>query len=415
MGLKLKMRNEWGISFLEIVALSFYFLVEINVELFVHRPLYIGAVALLIFAFGLSKNLKIANSAYLLWLLAWAGVTGASIIYSINRAYTLTALLTILARGLALYLIISRVSSIQQLVYVLKLFVNVVFLNLLYIFTRVDVTKLGVSRLGVNTINSDVDWNSNSIGVVLAVAVAIILVLLHYKQYRGKNKIVAGLQFVTYTIVVVLCGSRMAIMLMVALPLLNYLFSSNIRNTGKRLIIIILVLFGLYFLMMNIPQAYTVLGSRVERLIQSITGHDVTDISINSRHRLISLGIEWFKSSPIFGYGMYTYMALSSSYFTYAWYAHNNYIEVLVGTGIIGLLTYYWYYIYLIYKTRTKKMVFSEVIIPIMIVMLIGEYGSVSFKSFSFQFMLAIATTLYYLGYTKEKYAVMGETNEREI
>ena len=398
MHLRIRTHADEGFSLLEIVAIAFYILVEINVELFVHRPLYIAAVSFLLIAFGISKGIRLRALSYLVWIMLWAGMTAFSLLYSIQISYTATALLTILARGIAIYLIITRIETKEELIYLLKIFINIATINLLYVLTKVDVTTLGISRIGVRTIESDVSWNSNSIGTILALASASIIILLYHQKYKRPRRIVALLQLTIFAIVTLLCGSRISLLLLVGIPLSVYLFSSNIKTAGRNIVIIVLVLIMVYWLMMNVPAFYAVLGSRVERLILTIRGQSVTDGSINSRIMLIEYGMQWFRERPLFGHGMYTFMALSSSYFSYAWYAHNNYIEILVGTGIVGLIIYYWYYLRIIIKAIRLKLDERRMIVPIMMVMLIGEYGVVAFKSFAFQFMLGVVTILFNLG-----------------
>lgn len=400
-----KTMNVKSFTRFETLAMAFYFLVEINVELFVHRPVYIAAVVLLMLAFFCSRIVLRFNT-YLLWILLWAGTTAVSLIYSINTSYTFTALLTILARGAAVYLIISKVETKEQLVKLLKIFIDVVTVNLLYIFTRVDVTTLGVSRIGANTIESDSMWNSNSIGTVLAIAVAIIFILLKYKQFEGVRKKIAYLQLIAFAIVTALCGSRMALFIMVGIPLLIYLFSAKSNIPGKKIAVIAVVLIAVYWLIMNVPVFYSVLGSRVEKLFLFFEGETVSDGSINSRKKLVEYGMRWFSEKPLFGYGMYTFMHLSKSYFSYAWYAHNNYVEVLVGTGVVGFVAYYWYYIHVLFETIKRKLPFRDIIVPIMVVLMITEFGTVSFKSFALQFVLGLVTILFKFG-LKE----MAETN----
>ncbi|MBQ7596096.1 MAG: O-antigen ligase family protein, partial [Clostridia bacterium] len=345
--------------------------------------------------------LKLRSNGYILWIILWAAVTGISLVYSINRSYTFTALLTIAARGAAFYMLICRIETVDQLISMLKIFVNVVTLNLFYILTKVDVAALGINRLGDKTIESDTIWNSNFIGCILAIAATVMIILIYTKQYQKTRKFFAVLQLLLFIIVILFCGSRTALFLLIGMPMLTYLFSSNIRNSVKRIIIIFIVLVLGYWIIMSVPQLYEVLGSRVERLFMGLEGKFVTDGSFNSRLKLIEYGIRWFKERPIQGYGMYTFMQLSSSYFEYAWYAHNNYIEVMVGTGIIGLIAYYWYYAYLLIESRAKNNRFKNVIIPVMIVVLFGEYGIVSFKSFAFQFVLCIVSILFNLGRVK--------------
>lgn len=392
MHLVLKTSNKQGLAFFEVVSIAFYFLVEINVELFVHRPVFIAAVVMVFFSFGLSRGIVIKNTKYRTWVIVWALITAVSLIYSIRPSYTFTALLTILARGFVLFLLICRIETKEQLVYLLKIYIAVTSINLVYILSKVDVMSLGVERIGVRTIESDVSWNSNSIGMVLALAVSSIFVLQRKKQFVGFHRVISFALVLVFIFITLLTGSRIALIMMLLIPLSIYFLSSTLRNIWYKVIIILISLYLAYYLIMNVPQIYDVLGSRIERLILSLQGKNVIDGSISSRRELIKDGIEWFRSKPLLGYGMYTFMVLSKQFFAYEWYAHNNYIEILVGTGILGLVGYYWYYIYMLCYSISQKLQSRKIIVSLIIVSLICDFAVVSFKDFVFQFLIALAT-----------------------
>ena len=386
--------NEPDLHFFEKIAIAIYILLEINIELFVHREFYAASVTLLIISYICIHGIKFKFNTYLLWILLWAGMTAVSIIYSIWRAYTIMALLIILSRGLAIYFIILMVKYKEQLISLLKIFIDVATINLLYIISKIDVTLLGVKRIGAGTIESDITWGANYVGSVLALAAAAVVLLILTNHFKGKRKIIAYVQLVLFVSITLLCGSRIALFLMLSIPILTLIYMFQKENILYRIAIVAIIIISMYILIMNIPQLYDVLGVRVERLVLSFQGKDVVDGSINSRHKLIEFGIKWFKEKPLLGHGMYTFMALSGNYFAYSWYAHNNYIEILVGTGIIGIIFYYWYYLFILLKCFFRKLSNSKIIIPLMIVIIIGEWGTVSFKSFAFQFLLGIVTIL---------------------
>ena len=50
-----------------------------------------------------------------------------------------------------------------------------------------------------------------------------------------------------------------------------------------------------------------------------------------------NLGRKWFLERPIFGWGLDAFTQLSP----YETYSHNNFIEILVSSGIVGFLFYY--------------------------------------------------------------------------
>lgn len=395
MKLSINRNSHEGFTTFELIALFLYFMVEINVELFVHRPLYIAIVVLTYLALLMNMHGRFKTSMYFLWTVGWSLAIALSLLYSINRSYTFTALLTVLSRGILFTLLISRINNYNQVVRLLKLFIFCAILNTLYILYRVDVTTLGVSRIGARTIESDVTWNSNSIGTLLAFSVFVIILLLVRKQYQGPMRSFMILVTIGFSIIILLCGSRVALLLVLVLPLLYYLLTSNVRNGIKRILFIALALVGTFWILINITPVYNVLGSRIERLVYNILGISTTvDGSISSRNMLIRYGMEWFKESPIWGFGMYTFMQKSAAITYYAWYAHNNYLEIAVGLGVIGLVIYYWYYIYILRNAFRDKSHNGRLVLSTIIVILIAEYGTVAFKSFIYQFAICLLSIM---------------------
>lgn len=391
----IKQNSRKSFTTFELIALFLYFMVEINVELFVHRPLYIAVVVLAYIALLSNMHGRFKTSMYFIWTIGWSLAIAFSLLYSINRSYTFTALLTVLSRGVLFTLLISRITNYEQVVKLLKLFIFCITINTLYILYRVDITTLGVSRIGARTIESDVTWNSNFIGTLLAFSVFIIILLLVRKQYQGLMKGLMIALVIGFSIIILLCGSRVALLLVLILPLLYYLLTSNLRNGIKRIFFIVLAMVGVFWILINITPIYNVLGSRVERLVYSILGLNTSiDGSISSRNMLIRYGVQWFKESPIWGYGMYTFMQKSAAVTYYAWYAHNNYLEIAVGLGVIGLFIYYWYYIYILRNAARDKTHNGRLVLSTIIVIIIAEYGTVAFKSFIYQFAICILSIM---------------------
>src|SRR5699024_4855189 len=121
------------------------------------------------------------------------------------------------------------------------------------------------------------------------------------------------------------------------------LFCTLIKNK-KRIFygaISVIFLIIVYFLIMNIPTFYDLIGSRVNELVNLALGRNVEDTSINTRMRLIEIAIDFFIDKPIFGYGLDSFRLIGPWWIV----ADNNYLEILVSSGIIGFLIYYSYVI----------------------------------------------------------------------
>ena len=80
---------------------------------------------------------------------------------------------------------------------------------------------------------------------------------------------------------------------------------------------------------------------------ESQMASESTSGSTGERKYFIQIGLEFFQNNPIWGHGLDTFRFLNPM----GVYAHNNYIEVLVGMGIVGFGLFY-----AIYATLIKKM-----------------------------------------------------------
>ena len=79
-----------------------------------------------------------------------------------------------------------------------------------------------------------------------------------------------------------------------------------------------------------------------------------------SRVMLIWYGWNWFLEHPVFGVGVNNFRALSNLVPLFAgknFYAHNNYIEMLVGCGLVGFILYYSAHFYLLNSVAARWVV----------------------------------------------------------
>ena len=418
MRIRLKSTYE-NFSILEEAAFFLYFLIEVNIELFAYRPLYIFSVVFLTFALLFSGKAAIRITKYTVWTACWAILVAFSLSYTISKSSTTLALLTILARALVFFAIGARVRNERLLENMLKILVAVEFFNILYILSRINILS-GIQRIGKLSIESDSDntWNSNGIASDLALCIMCLLALI--RNNAVKHRIVAYLLVILFVPVGILCGSRMGLLLIVGPPLLWVFLTADRKTVVWKYGAIILAAVAAYFIVFKIPVVYNILGVRVERLLFRLQGRDVLDKSINERSSLVAYGLTWFRQRPIFGYGMFSFRAMIAGVLNgRSIYAHNNYVETLFGTGIVGFVCYYWLYAYLLFKSFNNRKRYRHwaIVTAGIIVIIIAEFATVSFKKFAFQFavfLLFLVMTFDYQEYfagSKQKPAPAGGSN----
>lgn len=189
------------------------------------------------------------------------------------------------------------------------------------------------SRFGEDVVNS------NAIGKLCALSLLFCL----YKVIADKNKWYL-LPLIVFLTLVILTKSKSAFLasLLASLFLFYRLYSGKYskKKTVFALVVIVLVFYGVI--------SSGVLGDAFYRLTNMFSFFTSGDVSIDestaTRAEFAVKGLNTFLESPILGYGIgSSYRLLNGTYY------HNNYVQLLVETGIIGFTLYYGF-IFLVIK-----------------------------------------------------------------
>lgn len=236
--------------------------------------------------------------------------------------------------------------------------------------------------------------SANTVGMCAAVAACL---SLYYWMQGEKYKY--GLLFVINTLIVILSASRKAL-IYEFLPIM-IVFVFNVKATfAQRMVrgFSVLIAGGVgLWLMMRIPLLYELIGRRVAGLFTLLSG-DVSGADGDSRARwfLIENGLAWIRQRPWLGYGIDNFRVLMHKHhpnWDIRYYAHNNYVELLVDTGIIGTALYYWNYVDMLAKGWRSRKTFENkelLIFGIFIALIVGEVALVSYFEKDVQVMLLL-------------------------
>lgn len=245
----------------------------------------------------------------------------------------------------------------------------------------------------------------NIVGMVAALAL-IIAVYLRNNPDKNNDRVKYTMISLFLILVVLISGSRKALMLPVIAYIVQRLLaggtSAAIRNS---LLVGSALLIGM-FLLMNVPILYDVIGYRVEGMIAGYGGNeDDADGSTATRMFLVEFGMEQFHENPIWGYGLANFRALLGYYHPgmTAYYAHNNYVELLVDWGVVGTIVYYTIYLLVIKKLyhiyRKKDDAMALCMLSIIISLVIAHYGFVAYYSLFNNILLTLAA---YYAFSKD-------------
>lgn len=389
------LKEKDGFTRTEQVAIFAYILAEINADIFASRFLYALCVLFVLATLCLNTTFRNNWNVYAKWSVAWVAVVAISFLYTVSASYTSIAILTVFLRSLIMYTFLCRLRSAKIVVQLMYITIFASLVNSVYMLSMVDFAELGEERLGRGTV--DEKWNANAIGMELTFNVFFIYYLYRNRLINGTLRQLYLLICVTlFVFVILMTGSRKALFLLVLPILLYYMLAAEKSNALHKLTVVATALLLIYSVIMTIEPVYNVLGVRVERLVESFGG-DAEDGSISSRRVLRDMGMRWFIERPILGYGMNTFEPMCGQATGQYWYSHNNFVEILVGTGIVGFITYYTLYLWLFLKSLKRRYKNYAVGISLLLPILFSETGLVSYKTFIIQFILMIITAFIFI------------------
>lgn len=321
---------------------------------------------------------KVRICQYLISLFTFFLFATFSITWAESKEYAFTMTKTLLINALCMCSLFNLIADKQKRIdIVLNCFVIAPLLLEIRVIISSGVFAFLDSRLA-GTING------NTIGLCAAFGGIVAIYYWIQNKDRGFYTFFLGVNI----LITILSASRKALFC-ICIPV-GILYVSNrkdalIKHIGKLIFLAFVGILG-YFAIMYIPILYDLIGSRIEGMFKMIMGYkSIADASSASRFKLISWGIEWFKQRPWLGYGIDNYRIVLVKHhpdWPIEYYAHNNYVELLVDVGIIGLVLYYWNYIaILIQSIKYRKYINNKnlLIIGILFALMISEYAIVTY------------------------------------
>jgi O-antigen ligase len=242
------------------------------------------------------------------------------------------------------------------------------------------VLKTPLYYWGSSRIGESVGINSNDLGLKMSISS---IISIYFTQENKKKYYISAIIFFT---IALLTGSRKAfILLILSLTFLKILSLKNKRNLIVAIPFLLFLCFLVWKLIITIPYFYDVLGNRIEMMINGFLGKGQVDNSTTIRLYMIDYGMKLFKQKPFLGYGLFNYSALTE----YA-YSHNNYVELLVGVGILGTAIYYSIYLNIIFNLfkQLRKIKYAGLFVSLIIGLAIMEYGLVSYYEEFYQIII---------------------------
>lgn len=345
----------------------------------------------------LNKKLKI--NRIIKWMLVFIAFCVFTMLYSPEKGFLSNSEFYLLIVNFILILFLSQydinINDIKKISWANILSGGVLIFIL---FASGNLTGFSTS----NRFGQDLFGNSNILANLLMKSALYAIWLLVYSENKIIHKMVLTLCLVASYYGMFLSGGRKFIIIP-AIFLYILLFFKRDSHGRKHLVkytgVVIAIVIAVYYLIMNVPAFYAVIGERMESLFSFIrTGHSISGKSAEIRATMIEIGFNKWMDSPIWGYGFDSFKYYNRLMTGHFYYSHNNYIELLYDLGIIGFAIYYWFYWKLFYVAWKGKNSYTPEIrafvIGIVFSMLVFEYGAVNYTVTSTQIMLFFAYTL---------------------
>ena len=223
---------------------------------------------------------------------------------------------------------------------------SVILVVFLFLMTPASVWKAAMqvstnASSAADRIGPSIGFQANWMGLICAFS---IILWIEYLTEEKANKKISMIMIFILAVIVIFTKSRKAFIVLVCGPMIYWLLY---KPRKKSILIIVpmllLVVFGAIWAVFNIPFLYKMVGFRLIGLFGIFDSSIVADASVTTRADMVQIGLELFRKHPIIGVGFgnfsyhyfYNYSGWAETY------AHNNYVEILADTGIIGFVLHY--------------------------------------------------------------------------
>lgn len=333
-------------------------------------------------------NRKIFIDKKVIWMIAFTAFAGMSILWAGNKSGALSVLLILIANEAIAYFVMTLIHfKKERFRYVLNAIIVGTIILAIRTFIPNGFLVYYSSRGPAGLLNA------NYVGMYGAIAANI---ALYYFLEKKEKRYIAS--FILCVIIMILSFSRKAIIFLILPMVLYYIFKDlSIKKSLRRIGISVALLSIMFVALFKVDFLYDVMGNRIEAMLNGVfdNGKEV-DASVSARMKMIEIGKELFADKPIIGYGLNNYkdmLAIKKPYGMTNVYAHNNYIELAVDVGIIGLAIYYSLYIFMLVYTvkNIKKLNKLQILmVAMLITLMVCEYGVVSYYGDFYHLLLSL-------------------------
>ncbi len=203
------------------------------------------------------------------------------------------------------------------------------------------------------------------------------LSITYMQTDKSKLTLFAALINIVLSLYVILLTVSRTSLVIASGVLFVFILHNFLDKNRRKYIILITIAIVIFFLFTDTTKVMATINFALKRIgfiFDSLMGEG-KEYSANERMELIEIGWEMFSNSPILGQGVHTV-----EYVTKGWYTHNNYVELLATTGVIGFSIYYFICILLAVHISEVKEFWLKVYLTMFVIsILMFDLGGVTY------------------------------------
>ena len=189
--------------------------------------------------------------------------------------------------------------------------------------------------------------NVNTISMFCALGI-----VLQFEKFLNERKMSLNLLFVPFEVFLVAClQSRKALsIILIGSILLIVLYNYNrkhIFHSSFKIIFSLATIIMIFYFLLKL-EIFEGMNERILGLLSMVFNKSNIDGSSKIRRALFHTGVDIWRQYPIQGVGIGCSHFMVNRYLGIDTYLHNNYIELLCNTGIIGMSIYYSLHLYIL-------------------------------------------------------------------
>ena len=310
--------------------------------------------------------------------------------WALNGRYTLPVCNSIFLTLLCLFVFYEYWKDVKDINILLKIIMWAGFFVVMYTYFFYGIADI-VSADEADRLGNEFN-NINTIAMMTAIT---LIINFYFMMFVKKDW--SALIWIPCILIIGATQCRKAFVMLIMGVFLLYYYKQRIGKKGDLLLpltkVSAFVLAGFIILyIFGNNGIFTGLYNRMSGFFSSLFGGEDVDASTMVRNVYNNIGWKQFLKTPIAGIGINNSMIILSQQTGKATYLHNNYIELLVCGGIIGLISYYSIFIYLLFQElkyikleSSAFLIFTWILIRFVI-----DWGLVSYSNRTTYFYLML-------------------------